>query len=82
MAANGFQHQNELFYCSHWTRNIEKCFVDSLLEHHRNGSFYPNAITAMPCYAFDINSAFDSKLSYSYCQRRLTKLKIRYRIFL
>ncbi|KAK4430741.1 hypothetical protein Salat_0835800, partial [Sesamum alatum] len=36
---------------------------------------------AVLCALFDINARFGSTLSYSYCQRKLEKLKIRYRVF-
>ncbi|KAL0453794.1 UNVERIFIED_CONTAM: hypothetical protein Slati_1357500 [Sesamum latifolium] len=83
MVGAGFNHQKELFYCSHWTRGIKKCFVDSLLEHQRNGTFHRDRTNchAVLCSVFDLNPTFGTELSYSYGQRRLIKLKICFKVF-
>ncbi|KAK4434862.1 hypothetical protein Salat_0649100 [Sesamum alatum] len=73
----------KLFYCQYWTPEIEDTFIHSLLAHHRKGSFHYERVNchAVLCALFDINARFGCTLSYSYCQRRLEKLKIRYRVF-
>ncbi|KAL0395348.1 UNVERIFIED_CONTAM: hypothetical protein Slati_4501000 [Sesamum latifolium] len=83
MASEGHYWQHQLFYCSHWTPDIEDTFVQALLEHHRNGAFHHDRTNchAVMCALFDINAKYGSTFSYSYCQRRLAKLKIRHRVF-
>ncbi|KAK4424895.1 hypothetical protein Salat_1683100 [Sesamum alatum] len=83
MSGDGHMWQQKLFYCEHWTPEIEDTFVQSLLAHHRKGSFHHDRMNchAVLCALFDINARFGSTLSYSYCQRKLEKLKIRYRVF-
>ncbi|KAK4429050.1 hypothetical protein Salat_1205000 [Sesamum alatum] len=67
----------------HWTPEIEDTFIHSLLAHHRKGTFHEDRQNchAVLCALFDINARYGSTLSYSYCQRRLTKLKILHRVF-
>ncbi|KAK4416634.1 hypothetical protein Salat_2488900 [Sesamum alatum] len=74
--------QQKLFYCEHWTPEIEDTFVQSLLatiawavSNHDHMNCH-----AVLCALFDINANLDTTLSYSYCQRKLEKLKIRYRV--
>ncbi|KAK4432987.1 hypothetical protein Salat_1060900 [Sesamum alatum] len=83
MAGDGFYWQHKMFYCEHWTPEIEDTFIQSLLAHHRNGTFHHNRVNchAVLCALFDINARYRSTLSYSYCQRRLAKLKIRHQVF-
>ncbi|KAK4426559.1 hypothetical protein Salat_1424500 [Sesamum alatum] len=83
MSAYGHFWQQKLFYCQHWTPEIEGTFVQSLLAHHRKGSFHHERVNchAVLCALFNIHARFCCTLSYSYCQRRLEKLKIRSRVF-
>ncbi|KAK4416802.1 hypothetical protein Salat_2505700 [Sesamum alatum] len=83
MAGDGFYWQNKMFYCEHWTPELEDTFIQSLLAHHRKGTF-PHERTnchAVLCALFGINARYGAKLSYSYCQRHLAKLKIRHHVF-
>ncbi|KAK4424858.1 hypothetical protein Salat_1679400 [Sesamum alatum] len=83
MAGDGFYWQNKMFYCEHWTPEIEDTFIQSLLAHHRKGTFHHERTNchAVLCALFDINARYGATLSYSYCQRRLAKLKIRHHVF-
>ncbi|KAK4412541.1 hypothetical protein Salat_2901200 [Sesamum alatum] len=40
MAGDGFYWQNKMFYCEDWTPEIEDTFIQSLLAHHRKGTFH------------------------------------------
>ncbi|KAK4421595.1 hypothetical protein Salat_2110100 [Sesamum alatum] len=83
MVGDGMFWQHKMFYCQHWTLEIEDTFIQSLLANHRKGTFHEDRHNchAVLCALFDINARYGCTLSYSYCQRRLTKLKIRHRVF-
>ncbi|KAK4429246.1 hypothetical protein Salat_1224900 [Sesamum alatum] len=44
MAGDGFHWQNKMFYCEHWTPEIEDTFIQSLLAHHRKGTFHHDLV--------------------------------------
>ncbi|KAK4435367.1 hypothetical protein Salat_0700100 [Sesamum alatum] len=83
MSGDGHFWQRKLFDCQHWTPEIEGTFVQSFLSHNCKCSFHHERVNChtVLCALFNINSRFGCTLSYSYCQRRLEKLKIQYRVF-
>ncbi|KAK4441530.1 hypothetical protein Salat_0487900 [Sesamum alatum] len=58
MAGDDFYWQHKMFYCEHWTPEIEDTFIQSLLAHHRKGTFHHDRVNCHPvlCVLFDINA--------------------------
>ncbi|KAK4435697.1 hypothetical protein Salat_0733200 [Sesamum alatum] len=50
----------KMFYCQHWTPEIEDTFIHSLLAHHRKGTFHEDRQNchAVLCALFDINARY------------------------
>ncbi|KAK4423653.1 hypothetical protein Salat_1948200 [Sesamum alatum] len=83
MWPNGYYHQENMFYFRNWTREMEKTFVDSLVEHARSGLFRPESpnIHAVMSALYDVNKKYGTKITYEWAQSRVERLRERYHLF-
>ncbi|KAK4434480.1 hypothetical protein Salat_0610800 [Sesamum alatum] len=83
MWPNGYYYQQQFFYFNRWTKDMEKTFVDSLVEHARSGLFRPGRsnVHAVMCSLYDVNKRYGTKITYEWAQSRVQRLQERYHLF-
>ncbi|KAK4428757.1 hypothetical protein Salat_1175600 [Sesamum alatum] len=84
MWPDGYWYQCQFFYNSRWTREMEKTFVDALIEHARMGQFRVGCENrhAINCALRDVNKTHDTKVTYPLACSRVTKLHERLTVFM
>ncbi|KAK4438395.1 hypothetical protein Salat_0173800 [Sesamum alatum] len=83
MWPDGYYYQEQMYYCSRWTKDMEKSFVESLVIHARTGFFRPERpnIHAVMSALYDVNKKHKTKVTYEWAQTRVAALWERYELF-
>ncbi|KAK4438030.1 hypothetical protein Salat_0137100 [Sesamum alatum] len=83
MWPDGFYYQEQMFYNSRWTKEVEKTFVDSLVTHVQTGFFRPGCpnIHAVMCVLYDVNKKYKTRITYEWAQTRVASLRKIYELF-
>ncbi|KAK4438007.1 hypothetical protein Salat_0134800 [Sesamum alatum] len=83
MWPDGYYYQQQLFYFNRWTKDREKTFVHSLVEHGRSGLFRPGRpnVHVVMCSLYDVNKRYGTKITYEWAQSRVERLQERYHLF-
>ncbi|KAK4412509.1 hypothetical protein Salat_2898000 [Sesamum alatum] len=78
-----YYYQRQMFYNSKRSREMEKTFVGSWVEHARLGFFRlerPNMHVVMFAL-YDVNKKYGTKVTYEWAQTRVERLRERYHLF-
>ncbi|KAK4427125.1 hypothetical protein Salat_1481400 [Sesamum alatum] len=84
MWPDGYYFQRQFFCNTRWTKQMEKTFIDSLLEHARTGQFRVGRENhqAIQSALRDVNKAHDANVTYPWAVTRVQKLHQRLQCFL
>ncbi|KAK4433246.1 hypothetical protein Salat_1086900 [Sesamum alatum] len=83
MWPDGFYYQEQMFYNSRWTKDVEKRSSTRWSHMHKWVFFRPERpnIHAVMCALYDINKKYKTKITYEWVQTRVVSLRERYQLF-
>ncbi|KAK4438910.1 hypothetical protein Salat_0225600 [Sesamum alatum] len=83
MWPDGYDFQQQMFYCSRWTKSMEKTFVDALLEQARRGNFRVGLENrnAVQHALYEVNKKHDTKVVLPWALSRVQHLQERHKVF-